>query len=440
MRERGQATVEWLGAMLVVIALVAAVVLVAPQVASTIGCKLAEVISGEAGACAAEEQQAELPPCVVSDREGKVKASLTVFSVKGGGDVRALVQERSDGTVWVTLSGGANLGLEFGPPAGAKASLEGFGRDIGGGADAKAGVSFTGEAGGTWRFDDRGGADEFLEIVRNRARDGAISAGGGPIAGPLWELSPFDEDREIRAPDVVYGQAGVQGSAKADAGNLAAYGSVGADGSAVLGARHDRETGDTTVYLQLKGGGTLNANLGLDGLAGQVEGDVQLAVTYDRRGNPTSARVLARGSYGGDADLGAAYKGITPEQWRQDPKGFLKSIGFGAASLDGRRGELQLDLDLTDPANRAAYDAFLADPVGGGLQLAGRFARDAQGQVRVYDQSRDRVGGSLSGSIFDVKFGIEAGFEGTGGTIAGAWVWDPTSRELEPWVACTGAS
>jgi hypothetical protein len=440
MRERGQANVEWLGAMLVVVALVAAVVLVAPRLAPTIGCKLAEVISGEAGACAEEEQRAEQPPCVVSDREGRVKASLTVFSVKGGGDVRALVQERSDGTVWVTLSGGGNLGLELGPPAGAKASLEGFGRDIGGGADAKAGVSFTGEAGGTWRFDDRAAADEFLEIVRNRARDGAISAGGGPIAGGLWELSPFDEDRDVRAPDVVYGQAGIQGSAKADAGNLAAYGSVGADGSAVLGARHDRETGETTVFLQVKGNATLNANLGLDGVAGQAEGDVQLAVTYGRDGEPRSARILARGAYGGDADLGAAYKGITPEQWRQDPKGFLKSIGFGAASLDGRRGELQLDLDLTDASNRRAYEDFLRDPALGAVGLADRFVQDAAGQVRVYDQSRDRVGGSASGSLFDIKFGIEAGFEGTGGTIAGAWLWDPTSRELEPWVACTGAS
>ena len=79
--------------------------------------------------------------CVVSERSGEAGVTVTVFSVKGGAKVTLITRRTADGKVYVTVQGGGEIGLEFGPPAGGEVSI-----DAGGagsttqGANAKGGV------------------------------------------------------------------------------------------------------------------------------------------------------------------------------------------------------------------------------------------------------------------------------------------------------------
>ena len=64
----------------------------------------------------------------------------------------------------------------------------------------------------------------------------------------------------------------------------------------------------------------------------------------------------------------------------------------GQPGVAGKRADVRLDLDLTDPANAEAFRNFVQDPVLGTPDLVGRFADDSQIGVRLYDASQTNVG------------------------------------------------
>ena len=64
----------------------------------------------------------------------------------------------------------------------------------------------------------------------------------------------------------------------------------------------------------------------------------------------------------------------------------------GKPGVAGKRADVRLDLDLTDPANARPSRNFVQDPVLGAPDLVGRFADDSQIGVRLYDASQTNVG------------------------------------------------
>lgn len=426
--QRGQVSVEWVG----ILAILGAVFVIlwatgmAGKVGGELGTAVCRIFGGECGASPIEESAQPKLPCVINDSDGKLKASVTVFSVKGGGEFRVLRQERSDGTVLVTMSGGGNLGAEFG--LGGEGDVDAGGTHVGGGAQVKGGVNAQGEGGGTWQFANAKDADEFIDIVRNKARDGAIDA-ALPIVGPIG-TSLFGEHRDVRDPDITYIQGGIGGGVKAEAADGVGYAGVKADGAVLLGTRVDHRSGERTDYLRVKASGEGSASA-IIGVNLQGDADTQIAITYDKNGKPIKASVL--GSLGGAGGTNIRYEpGDKPED-------FLKKVKFTGSSTDGSRVEFQYDLDLKDAQVGQAFQNFLADPLSNTDDLAAAVKDHSTFQARTYDFSRDKYGASGDVAL-GLKFGLEGTYEGVNSHLTGAWYANGAADEMGEWTKCTSAA
>jgi hypothetical protein len=421
--ERGQATVNWLAVMVGLTVLAGALVLALPSAAPKITCSFQNVVSKATGGAipdcnytaAVDDDVPDPSTCVVSERSGEAGVTVTVFSVKGGGKVKLMTRRTADGKVYVTVEGGAEIGLEFGPPAGAEVSLDAGGASTTQGANAKAGAKLVGNGSVTWVFDNEAKAHEFADIVAGKARDAALDT--NPITGIGRRLIGVGEDRPIPAPSIygLEGGARIFGNAEGGAGPLSgkAEGEIGPS----IGGRYDARSGETTVYFKVNANAKLSASL-LDAIGGRGigEGEVQLAVTIDKHGNPTKATVMGSGTVTGQ---------LTG-----------KLAGLSDKAGPGKRADVRLDLDLTDPANRQAFNDFVNNPIGGAPDLARRFADDSEIGVRFYDSSQTDVGIEGSGSIADIEFGLDAGGSYKTADIESAYYYDRETGSFVPWVEC----
>jgi hypothetical protein len=408
--QNGQSNVEWLGVMALVVVLAGLVVAASPPVATKIACTVETFlgkIAGENWGCSAD-QQAGLPPCIVSQGDGQLKASVTVFSVKGGGKVKLVKQRRSDGKWIVTAIGGGELGGEFGSPGGGVDIDTGKG-SIGAGEGVEGGAVGQGEYGASWVFDDEKGANDQIDIIRNKLRDAAIDT-AVPVVGSIG-TAIFGEHRDVGDPDIEYIQGGVAGDVKGEAEALGGI-KLSLEGSSAVGVRWDHQKDTKTVYFQVNGKGGGSAKL-IEGLGLEGAGEGQVAVTYDKDGKPIAVDVTGKGTI----------SGTSPKiPLSGDPRDFLRNVKF--QENGGARGELQLHLDLRDPSNRAAYDQFMGNPLSGADDLVNAFINNGQAQVRTYSVSQDKYGLDANGK-FGLEFGIEGGYEGNRADLIQAWDWSP---------------
>ena len=422
--ERGQTTVNWLVLMVGLLGLAAALALTMPSVAPPIACKVQTAISkvtgGAVPACnntaAVNADVPDPSTCVVSERSGEAGVTVTVFSVKGGAKVTLLTRRTADGKVYVTVQGGGEIGLEFGPPAGGEVSVDTGGGEVTEGANAKAGVKLTGNGSVTWAFDNEQQAHEFAQIVANKARDAALDT--NPITGIGRRILGVGEDRPIPAPSIygLEGGARIFGSAEGGVGPLSgkAEGEIGPS----IGGRYDARTHQTTVYFKMNASGNAGGQL-LETIGGRGlgEAELQLAVTVDSSGTPIKATVIGSGTVNGQLT------------------GKLASL-TGQPGVAGKRADVRMDLDLTDPANRQAFNDFVSNPVTGAPGIVQRFADDSQIGLRLYDASQTDVGLEASGSIADVEFGLNAGGNYKTADLDSAYYYDRDTGGFEPWVEC----
>jgi hypothetical protein len=422
--ERGQTTVNWLVLMAGLLGLAAALALTLPSVAPPIACKVQTAISkvtgGAVPACnntaAVDADVPDPSTCVVSERSGEAGVTVTVFSVKGGAKVTLITRRTADGKVYVTVQGGGEIGLEFGTPAGAEVSVDAGSAEATEGANAKGGAKLTGNGSVTWAFDNEQQAHEFAQIVANKARDAALDT--NPITGLGRRILGVGEDRPIPAPSIygLEGGARIFGSAEGGVGPLSgkAEGEIGPS----IGGRYDARSHETTVYFKLNASGNAGGQL-LETIGGRGlgEAEVQLAVTVDSSGNPVKATVIGSGTVNGQ--LTGTLAGLT-----------------GKPGVAGKRADVRMDLDLTDPANREAFNDFVNNPVGGAPGLVKAFADDSQIGLRLYDASQTDVGLEASGSIADVEFGLNAGGNYKTADIDSAYYYDRETGSFQPWVEC----
>lgn len=412
--QAGQTNVEWLGVMAAIVIVVGLVAAASPPIAQNIVCKATGMMGkvfGKEWGCTTAGPNAGLPPCIVSQGDGQLKASVTVFSIKGGGKVKIIKQRRSDGKWVITVIGGGELGAVFGSPGG-RLSVDTGSSEVGGGAGAEGGVVAQGEYGAAWVFDDEQRANDQIDILRNKLRDAAIDA-SVPVLGSIG-TSLFGEDRDLGDPNIEYLQGGVAGSIEAEAKGGAAGLQGKLEGTAALGVRWDHLNKTKTIYYQLnaKGAGSAKILKGL-GIEGEVEG--QLAVTYNEQGEAIAADVIGKGSL----------SGTSPKvPLSSDPRAFLRNIKWDAKG--GARGEVQLHLDLTNPSNALAWQNFRNDPFSGADDLVDAFLDNGQAQVRTYSVGKENYGIDANAK-FGFKFGVEGGYEGTRADLIRAWDWDPVN-------------
>lgn len=430
LRDRGQASLEYVALLaLLVVALGTALAFggALPRLDRTVVATVRHgvcLVSG--GVCTpGEARAAGLAPCPLFRRSADERASASVVMIAlQRGDSMAL-ERRSDGTASVSFMDGESAGYTGGvgvrlSPLGVQAS-----------ADYVAGAAFT--AGRTWEFSTVAAAEAF---VRRYAADQSLGGEVREVGHDLCFLCPGwlrgHGRPELPPPSSRSIEGGVFAQATATLG-LSAAGIDGVSADPSVGAVLGRQTAGsrTTWYLGLDGSLLLHLGPVLSPLAGARSASAVVELTSDH-GRPVELRVRAAATASGDPVLSMLT--MSDAQLGDALRASLAGAGPG-----GRALEAEVALDLRDPANLAAVQAFLS----GGLPrpeevaaLGRRLTSDAAVDLHLFD---------YHASDFDVSG--ELGFGGRVGAeyqrsvevrrLLGAWSRRP-GGPVRPREDCTG--
>lgn len=357
--ERGQGTIEYLAMVLVVAAVMAAAVTLLAttglggQVMDAFRRALCVVTGGACG------RTAELAsgPCVLASEQQENGNEVTISVVRVGKRDVVLREERSDGTVALTLVDGDSIGLELGVGAGVRVRWGSF--SMAAGSELRAAVLAGSDEGRTWIVDDAAAAGQLERLRLARAIPSA--------------LDKMD-------PDVTFRER--SGALDLDFGLGNRY-TASLSVQDAYGERIDHATGRRTVYVRDRFAGRGKASFGRRvSVAGEGDSEERIAITYDRGGRPVELMVLST-----VAAEGAA--GLPPQLARI--AGYLRIPLRGAKHI-----ETEQRLDLTDPANAEIAQAYLGDLGDGrlGIRVTAKALRERLAEygtvnVRTYATDAD---------------------------------------------------
>jgi hypothetical protein len=284
-------------------------------------------------------------PCVVRalQRDRDARVSVAMARLRDGRTV--LREQRSDGTVRVTVvqATGAGMALHFG--AGVTVGGQGVraGVEAGGGADAAYGRAFIAR--------DAAAADR---LIARLARDDAR------VGGALPGVVRFAAGRDGGDEDERFVEFGAAAQADAVLEALGLGASARALREVTAGVRIDRRTGEHTLALRLDRAveGALAAPLAQLGGGRAAATAVELALGRDRR--PATLMLRRVDAIRGDAQLGPFTSG------------------------GGDRAEIEARLDLADDRARALLDASLRGDARAAGSLARHLADHARVDTRLY--------------------------------------------------------
>jgi hypothetical protein len=382
--DRGQAGIEYAGVLLLVAVALGAAALAAdgagiPQ--SVHHQMLRALCVARGGDC---EQDRAYCPVATDRRRDAVAARILVFRI--GKDKTVVREQRSDGTIAVTVAYGKEGGLQAGEGVHVGLSLGHGGLSLGG--ELTAAAVATRERGYTWVLHDARAADALA----------------GSLGVSERELERLIAARRLPAPALGYEQGGMRVSGMLSRGSAGIGGAVGLSSQDVAGTRTDARTGRTTVYVQRAVDGSLSLTRDGASATGSRGERERYAVTYDAGGRPIDLMVMTTGSFKLSVDL--------PN--RLQPIARLLSTPTGHARLFVE----ETHLDLTDPENLRAARAFLEQVRHPGAVALGsvvavsaalRARLDAAGVInaRVYDADERRYGVDLSAAVDGVSIGGE---------------------------------
>jgi hypothetical protein len=424
--ETGQTGAEYLGAMLLVGALVAAILAtnVPAWIAWRVDVAICMISGGEnCGQTPGNPAAPPLSQCVRTSSDIGVSASVKVAVVKAEGGVTAIKRVSADGTTYITVTPNAGLGLEFSTP----------GVEAGAG-DAQASspkgefsVTGKGEFSRTWKFSSEREGDEFVDNVVDKVEAKLDWT-------PDFLQSADDYTLPDQDSDTIYGGISVNASASAGAGG--AYASFGGGVEAGVGAKFSAN-GDKTYFFKAKA--NVKAATGVSfagGFGANGDGEVIIGITYDKDSNEKAMTVTGVGTLAAGLELQGSPDDLSGLM------GALNKAGGSAAGQVAKRIEFVSTLDLTIPENRDAARAFVdgINPMTGGpvdlvratSDLYDRF--DAQGRtnVRLYDVDKLDAGIDVDGSVV----GVSAKYAESNARLTDAW-YDPGPGGFQPWFDCS---
>ncbi len=414
--DQGQAALEHIGALAIVVVMIAAVVAAFTANAPLIGertsyliCKVLTVGTGGCGdAPGSPESRQPTTPCVVGSRGDRISLGADIAFIKVGGNRVFAVQELSDGTYKVTQTSGGNVGVTAG--VGASTSFTVADNRVGAGASAGISGGVTFQAGQEWIVDSREDVDR-LTSAENWDRFDAVIEGANPILGGIatWGRDQLGIGEQFPAPQRIFVAAGASGEASAYAGAATAVAKGRVAASQLLGYSHVPDgNGEKTFYFESTYDGDAMAALagGTDSAGTRLRGQAKVltSITVDADGNIVRAErsALATGNS----------EGLTNVLFGGDASAVLSdNLGTGT-QLDAR-------LDVKTDADRDAVLALLAstgiNPAGIGVDGDPGGVTDPMGDVFM-DAVRDR--GQLT--RYDVVTDDSILFEGAGEVAAGA--------------------
>jgi hypothetical protein len=456
--EAGVTTGEYIGVLVLVAAMLGAVAVtpIGGTIHDGILAALCRITGGEnCGQLFAENQPEQ--PCVArqTSHTGSVDVSVVIdVGREMGYDTSYL----SDATVQVTYNNGYEAGAGVG--AGLQAEVY-WGEETfqaGGKAEADASLALT--EGQVWEFTGPDAEQQAAEWIQWHAVDtgaaDAVLPGGrdGPLGkaygfahragNGLLNMVGLGQDHPPTPPTVAeFYEGGFNANANASGGVIAADANVEAAAARALGYRVDAD-GNTTVYVQVSTSAGVEGDIGAEGTGGQAgwAADGVMALTFDSDLSPVSAQLTT-------------YRVDEPGLWldgEADPTAALGDSVYaeGGETYESRTPpslyQVDVTLDLTDPAQAAAFDDFL---VTGTSSLATGTTIAAPGSivdnlfevgettVVEYDSTENNYGGAAM---------LQAIVEGGGGIrytqsemdLANAYYYAHDPGTYLPWTLCTG--
>jgi|GEM_PF-1467164 len=393
-RDAGQGTVEWVGLVAAIATLVfaGAALAQAPFVAHTVTRQVSRALCIVRGGDCRRDQQ----PCTLASATSGGGLSVSIAFIEIGGDRTMAIERRSDGTALVTVIDGSTAAIRA--AAGLEADVAVGTHKLAVGGSIAASVAASALGGRSWLVRSAAEIDLLRrQIAAQRPRP------GGRLARPRRSrgLPPLPEP-DIRYDEVQTVFAGTIGAGVGIAGSKKTPLSVsgGLTTRNTSGARVDRRSGERTVYL--KGFRDYDGKVSVFGEAAsgthRSGTDEQYALVFDAAGRPVTLQITAT-----SAEL---------PQVAQPFAGMLRGGGKDAPDTY----EVTANLDLTDPANRAATEAMLsatANKRTGPLPAAVRALRDRvlrSGTVEVRGLASTDDSGSYGGSVAvpGLKLGAKA--------------------------------
>jgi len=457
-REDGQGSIEYVGAMLLVLGVVAAVLLTSSGLGGTLegAAKRALCLAFGAG-CA--EGTASVPgqrgvpnePCELSSHQLSGDLGLDVEHVTAKNGVEFTEKHLSDGTWQVSVNNVGGIGLKAETPgASGHVSVGDHTYTSGLSAEADVGAEIT--TGATWTFHSKTEADKFLhrqekKWATDKALDVAATASGPllpVVAGSRYLYDKVTGRKGTPKPTSWTTEGKLKAHASANGGLLTTQASGDAEASAVIGVEHSEQETTVDLAVTAKAGASASALFGPSaGAAGGVSGTI--AVVFDEQGRPEKMRITGGISHSVHASgLDSADSPDTES---------LAALAGSAYSTDGdakSRREFTATLDLQDPKQRSAAAAYLTS-IGSSLLADVPPAQAAESGA---EQLRQAVidGGTLTtvqyedsdktfglGGSADVDEVVEVGGDAGGGfhdeKIRGAQYFD--GKSFVPWSTCT---
>lgn len=366
----GQTAAEYLGALLIVSVIVAAVgtTSVGTQIRDEMKRIVCEIVGGDCG----EPEPPALSACVTAEATEKVaingEFNVRLVKVKLEGGVEYTRHKRANGQVEMTFK----LATAGGVGGKIKDSLDASIK----GAPAES-VTFV--------VGDDAAANAFAQQIKDSAQAIALK--------PLNRFGVDGGDVHIDFPpveSVSYEQSGTI-NLGVSADSAGGYGSASIDIGGALGFKRDLIKGETTAYYKLSGKGQGAAGLPVvgPGFTGALNGEISMAITWNDKGHATRLSLKGVGGYEGGVE-GLA----NPKDLRAALR-YIDALELKANHRDGRRLEFQIDLDLSDDATQTQLVTALLTgiPPGGraeaGRQLWNLMEQKGRIQLRRYDTDAD---------------------------------------------------
>jgi hypothetical protein len=412
-RERGQASIEYVAIVALVVAILAAVI---PLTAAGPALAGAVMDGLRRGLCVVTDGGCALKaaPCIVATSTIDERAGLDIVLVRVGRHSGILRQELSDGSIAITeiedLEGGPRVGI------GAHGHIHLGDLDIGIGGELQAALLAQLGHGRTFVVHSREAADELVDRLVHGSS--ATMLADLPIRAVRGALGMSEDG--IPKADAVYYEGGAQGLFEAGLGPLVTRADLVVAATHTVGIRVDRRTGQRTLYMQIADRAMAPLTTLFGELGGSAEGTLVAGLTLDRQGHPVQFSVSGsrRLASGGTAPLTALIPSIGP------------------LAMAGDRFELDAWLDLANAQNTALVRRFLmsltlaggpAELVDAAGALADRLRSDARLDARVYDVGSSVIG--VDGSIaLGARIGGDFSYERSSGRLVQA-----AGRSPEGW-------
>jgi hypothetical protein len=464
--QRGQSTVEWAGALILIALIVAFVVAsgVGGQVSQNIECAIERVFQN-GGGCQASSTASNPVPCPTSAVTDTASDEFQLFFIDAGHNSTLIKTVYSNGTVDYTLVDDGTLEAQ----AKLQAEFELAGVGFNAEASAAAGGELTGSY--TFSFPNAAAASAFAQKVQSGGGWGVIAhdiAGGIPIAGPvasgLLNLVGIhgapnggslaqQYSKYLTSAFVAEGAAGqVKALASGELGPVSAE--LGAELSGAAGFREvyagdpadpdGPQKGDVQIYLKLDGNadGSLMQALFGPKAAAEASGSADAVVTLDSHGNPKLLEVTASGDAGGSGGVAVSTpeggsegsgssgegEGSGSEGDGSEGGGLLKSLDLSSTLGKGEGYQYTATLDLRSDPQAVQDLASLLNPTSAGpamTQLVSQINTSGEQRLQPYQQSTSQTGGGIALEVADIGGGFNASVGSQNQHLFAGWVQNP---------------